>query len=331
MRLRLVAFAVVVGHLVAAPRHLEAQPDSMVVTLLGTGTPNPRIAQLGPSTLVEAAGQRLLFDVGRGTTIRLEQLGVRTATVSAVFITHFHSDHTNGLPDLWLTGWLPPFGARSTPLRLYGPIGVARLAHGLEEAFADDIRIRSSKNERMTASGVAFEVHEFVPDTVVYENNGVRVTAFSVDHIDSVSVAVGYRIDFRGRSVIISGDTRYSPNLIARSRGVDVLIHEVAIVPASMAGIPAITTIMSGHSQPVDVARVFTQTQPRLGVLSHYGIPPNRNGPDLTPADAVAAVRLGYVGRVEAGEDLMQIVISDSIRVVRTPGNVGPSAVRRVP
>lgn len=330
MSLRLAAFVLVTLPLAALPRSLAAQPDTIIVTLLGTGTPNPRIAHLGPSTLVEAGGLRLLFDVGRGTTIRLEQLGVRTATVSAVFLTHFHSDHTNGLPDLWLTGWLPPFGGRATPLQLYGPTGAARLAHGLEAAFADDIRIRST-NERLSAQGVALEPHEFASDSVVFESNGVRVSAFAVDHTNAVVLSVGYRVDYRGRSVVISGDTRYSPNLIAHSHGVDVLVHEVAMAPASMQDIPAVRNIMSGHSQPGDLARVFTQAQPRLGVLSHYAIPPNRNGPDLTPADAVAAIRLGYAGRVEAGEDLMQIVIADSIRVVRTPANVGPSPTRRIP
>ena len=331
MRLRLAALALATLQQVATPRSLCAQLDTMVVTLLGTGTPNPRLAHLGPSTLVEAGGLRLLFDVGRGTTIRLEQLGVRTATVSAVFFTHLHSDHTNGLPDLWLTGWLPPFGARATALRLYGPIGVARLVRGLEQAFGDDIRIRSA-TEKLPVSGVALEPHEFSSDTVVFESNGVRVSTFLVNHTnDSISLSVGYRVDFRGRSVVVSGDTRYSPNLIAHSRGVDVLVHEVSMAPESMQSIPAIRTIMNGHIQPVDLARVFTQAQPKLGVLTHFAIPPNRNGPDLTPADAVAGIHLGYAGRVEAGEDLMQIVIGDSIRVVRTPANVGPSPTRRVP
>lgn len=331
MRLRLAALAMAALQQVATPRSLGAQLDTMVVTLLGTGTPNPRLAHLGPGTLVEAGGLRLLFDVGRGTTIRLEQLGVRTATVSAVFFTHLHSDHTNGLPDLWLTGWLPPFGARATPVRLYGPTGVARLAHGLAEAFGDDIRIRSA-TEKLPLSGVALEPHEFSSDTVVFESNGVRVSTFLVNHTnDSISLSLGYRVDFRGRSVVVSGDTRYSPNLIAHARGVDVLVHEVSMAPESMQSIPAVRTIMNGHIQPVDLARVFTQTQPKIGVLTHFAIPPNRNGPDLTPADAVAAIRLGYSGRVEAGEDLMQIVIGDSIRVVRTPANVGPSPTRRVP
>jgi ribonuclease Z len=157
--------------LFAVGRVASAQSDSMVVTLLGTGTPNPRIEHLGPSTLVEAGRQRLVFDVGRGTTIRLEQIGVRAASVTAVFLTHFHSDHTNGLPDLWLTGWLPPFGGRATPFRVVGPSGATALARGLEATYADDVRIRLAE-ERLPAAGIAITVCEFAADTIVFDEAG---------------------------------------------------------------------------------------------------------------------------------------------------------------
>src|SRR5262249_16879241 len=108
-----------VGHILLAgilslclvpPAFAQAAEKVITVTLLGTGTPDPRIERFGPSTLVEAGGKRLLFDVGRGATMRLQQIGVSLGRLTAVFLTHYHSDHTNGIPDLWLTGWLPPHG-----------------------------------------------------------------------------------------------------------------------------------------------------------------------------------------------------------------------------
>lgn len=100
-----------------------ARGDSLVVTLLGTGTPQPRSDRLGPATLVEAGGRTLLFDAGRGVPIRLEEAGIRPGKVQVVFLTHHHSDHTTGLPHLSLTGWLGPFGGRTTALRVIGPTG----------------------------------------------------------------------------------------------------------------------------------------------------------------------------------------------------------------
>ncbi|HEY0997699.1 MAG TPA: MBL fold metallo-hydrolase [Gemmatimonadaceae bacterium] len=297
-------------------RVASAQGDSIVVTLLGTGTPNPRIDRLGPSTLVAAGGRLLVFDVGRGTTIRLEQAGIRPAAVTAVFITHFHSDHTNGLPDLWLTGWLPPFGGRAVPLRVIGPVGMKELARGLEAAFAADVRIRSAE-ERLPAEGIVLQASEFATDTIVFDEGGVRVTAFAVDHGEFLKPAVGYRVSHGGRSVVISGDTRYSDNLVRHARGADLLVHEVAMAPGEMLALPPIRKIMSVHTSPDDAARVFAQVQPRLAVFTHFALPPNRTGRSATPAEVLAAARRGYAGRMELGEDLMRITVGDSVVVRR--------------
>src|SRR5262245_51268655 len=120
-------FSAVVLVSIAAGVQPSIGGDSIVVTLLGTGTPQPRIDRLGPAILLESGGHRLLFDAGRGVPIRLEQAGVRPGRVEAVFLTHLHSDHTTGLPDLWLTGWLPPAGGRTTPLLVIGPKGTQGL------------------------------------------------------------------------------------------------------------------------------------------------------------------------------------------------------------
>ena len=124
------------------------------VTLLGTGTPIPRPDRFGPSTLVEAGDQRLLIDAGRGATIRLYQLGVPIGSIDALLMTHYHSDHTDGIPDVWLTGWLDSHYARRTsPFRVIGPTGAQELMDNLQRAYAADIRIRLV-DEKLPPDGV---------------------------------------------------------------------------------------------------------------------------------------------------------------------------------
>src|SRR3954470_10728187 len=152
------------------------------VTLIGSGNPVPDADRFGPATLVEAGDQKLLFDAGRGATIRLWQLKIPFNKVSPLFLTHFHSDHTVGIPDLWLTGWLGgPFGRRTTPFHVIGPSGTKDLMSNLERAYAADIHIRIA-DENYPSEGVRIVSEEFGSDGIVYEKHGVRVTAFEVDH-----------------------------------------------------------------------------------------------------------------------------------------------------
>jgi ribonuclease Z len=179
------------------------------VTLLGTGVPIPSPNRFGPGTLIEAGQQKLLIDTGRGIAMRLFQLGIPLGKINPVFLTHFHSDHTSGFPDLWLTGWLESwFGTRCVPLRVIGPIGTINLTSNIERAYAADIKIRI-EDEKLPAEGIAIAAEEFAADGVVYESDGVRVIAFEVDHGDAIKPAYGYRIEYGGRCVVISGDTRY--------------------------------------------------------------------------------------------------------------------------
>jgi ribonuclease Z len=303
----------VVGH-AAAP-----QKDSLVVTLLGTGTPNPRVERLGPSTLIEAGDKRLLFDVGRGAAIRLEQAGVRPGSITPVFLTHLHSDHTVGLPDLWLTGWLPPFGGRATSLRVIGPAGTRQLVSGLKTAFNEDVRMRT-REEGLPASGIALEATEFNREMTVFDEGGVRVSAFEVNHGGELKPAYGYRISYGGRSVVISGDTRYSENLIRHAAGADVLIHEVAMAPKEITNQKAVQFILSHHTSPAEAAQVFAKSKPRLAVFTHFAFPPNRRGSGSSADDVVAEATQHYSGRMIAGEDLMRIVVADTIEVQHADG-----------
>ena len=292
-----------------------AESSGFTVTLLGTGSPPPSIERFGPSTLVEVGGQRLVFDAGRGATIRLSQLGLVLRDVTAVFLTHLHSDHVVGLSDIWLTGWTFPAGNRRTvPFEVYGPTGTQDMMTHLEAAHAADIRIRKA-DESLPASGVEVHAHE-VTGGVIYDEGGVRVSVFDVDHGELIKPALGYRVDYRGHSVVLSGDTRYSESLIAHAKGADVLVHEVmAVPPEFVAGSEAIQRIVAHHSTPEDAGRVFTETGVQLGVYSHIivaGYPDEATGLE----ELERRTRMTFDGQLAIGTDLMRIEVDDSPRVV---------------
>ena len=294
------------------------ETQDFTVTLLGTGTPIPNIERFGPSTLVEVGNQKLLFDSGRGATIRLAQLGIPVADVTAVFLTHFHSDHVNGLADMWLTGWIyPPDHRRTKPFEVYGPIGTLDMMTQLEVAHAADIRMRIA-DEKLPPSGIAINSHD-VTEGVIYDHEGVRVTVFDVDHGELIKPSLGYRIDYHGYSVVLSGDTRLSTNLIKYAKDTDVLIHEVMTVPPDMlAQSEMVRRIMDHHSSPEDAGRVFSESGARLAVYNHiifFGYKDTQTG----LSELIRKTRTTYTGKLEVGSDLMSIEVSDMPRILR-PG-----------
>src|SRR5262249_37385831 len=180
------------------PKERDMTACDFRVTLLGTGVPIPRPDRFGPCTLVEAGDRRFLIDAGRGATIRLYQLEVPIGRIDVQLLTHYHSDHTSGVPDVWLTGWLEShFGTRPPPYRVVGPTGARELMENLERAYALDIRIRVA-DEKLPLSGIATDVTEFDRDGVVYDQNGVKVIAFEVDHGDVIKPCYGYRFEYGG-------------------------------------------------------------------------------------------------------------------------------------
>jgi ribonuclease Z len=310
MRTVVNAIVVLVTFLAAAP---AAQPPAMTVTLLGTGNPRPSLDRFGPSSLVEAGEGRILIDAGRGVTQRLFQIGSARllAGTDVVLLTHLHSDHVVGLPDLWLTGWI--FG-RNRPLRVIGPPGTAEMVRHLEAAFAFDVRMRRDLDERLPAEGGRIVGVDAAPG-VILDEGGMKAIAFEVDHL-VVKPAWGYRIEAGGRSVGFSGDTRASDSLVRHARGVDVLVHEVISpeVERLRAKVPdpaAIERIIAHHITPEEAGRIFTRVAPRLAVYSHIVPSP------ATARDLIGPTRTTYEGRLEAGEDLMTIAIGREITVGR--------------
>jgi ribonuclease Z len=281
------------------------------VTLLGTGTPIPSPDRFGPSTLIEAGDQKLLIDAGRGAAIRLYQLGVPLGRIDALLLTHYHSDHTSGIPDVWLTGWLQShFGTRQKPFRVIGPVGARTLMENLERAYALDIEIRIA-DEKLKPNGITVDVEEYVNDGIVYDQNGVKVVAFEVDHGDVIKPAYGYRIEYGGRAVVISGDTRFHPNVIRYGKDADLLIHEVATARPELMKEAFIQRIIAHHTTPREAGLVFAQARPRLAVYTHVVLLASEQIAAVTLGELVAETRETYDGPLEIGEDLMSFEIAE--------------------
>ena len=292
----------------------------ITVTLLGTGAPPPLADRFGPATLVQAGGQTLLFDAGRGSTIRLWQLAVPGSALTATFLTHLHSDPVVGLPDLWLTGWVRgPHGARSQPFRLVGPPGTTDMARHLEQAFAADVRYRVAQG--LPPEGARIAAEEFTADGVVHDHDGVRVTAFRVDHGRAVDQAFGFRIDYQGRSVVISGDARPSDSVLRFATGADLLIHEVAFATdEAEAAAPDVALILDTHTRPREAGRIFTAARPTMAAYSHFARPAQGGFAPAPLTQLIAQTRETYDGPLTIGEDLTAFDISaGGVVTVRTP------------
>jgi ribonuclease BN (tRNA processing enzyme) len=273
--------------------------DSAVVITLGTGTPVPNPERSGPATAVVVGQRVLLFDAGSGVMRRLAAAGLPIDGVTAAFITHLHSDHTLGLPDLMLTSWVM---GRSTPMRLSGPPGLRRMTDLLLSAWAEDTVVRILGLERGRPGGYRLDVRE-ADEGVVYDSAGVRVTAFKVPH-GEWEHAFAYRVDAGGRSIMISGDTRASETLARAARGVDVLVHEVypetRIATENRPGGEFWPRYLREvHTSDVELGRIAAVAQPRLLLLTHVLFM------GATEEEVLAGIRRGgFTGRVVIAKDL---------------------------
>jgi ribonuclease Z len=276
------------------------------VTLLGTGAPPPRWDRCGPSTLVEVGAEKFIFDAGRGAMQRLHQLGIPFSAITGMFLTHHHSDHVVGFPDLWLTGWIGrPWGQRKIPLRVWGPQGTREMMEHLPQAFAVDIRVRS---RNYPPDGVKLQAEE-IKEGNVYADNRVTVSAFEVDHGGEDLPAFGYRIDFAGRAAVLSGDTTFNRNLIEHSRGADLLVHEVTAAAGSVAeSAQQLKRIGANHTTPDQAGEVFSEAQPKLAVYNHLLLFGGAKAEDLVPM-----TRRNYSGPLIVGEDLLQLDVGEIV------------------
>lgn len=264
------------------------------VILLGTGNPNPDSERMGPAVAVVSGGHVYIVDAGPGVVRRAAQAGIKMEQLTRAFITHLHSDHTLGLPDLIFT---PAVTGRKTGIEIYGPPGLATMVGHLQAAWQEDIAIRLHGGEPAVPAAYGIQPHDVAPGEI-YRDEGMRIIAFPVNH-GTWKQAYGYRFEAKDKVIVISGDTTYSESLITAARGCDILVHEVYCRKAWEKRPPPWQAYHAAfHTLAPDLGRLAALVGPKKLVLYHQlptGIPPE---------DILAEVRTGFAGEIIYGNDL---------------------------
>jgi ribonuclease Z len=285
------------------------------VTLLGTGGPELSVDRMGAATLVEAGSQTLLFDAGRGVTQRLYECGVRLNSVTKVFFTHLHSDHIEGLPQLWITPWF--LLGRSSPMEFRGPNGTRDMLAGMRKFLGHDVVHRV--DEDCPAKALDSLIEEFEGEGVIYDHNGVSVVSVPVDHKDG-NPSFGFIVAYAGRKVVLSGDCTLSEDLIRAGMNADLVVHNVFAPSAELVGRdPHKRRVAEKLASPEQAGEVFLRTGTRLGVFTHV-IRMDSSYDDIITRTRAA----GYAGPLTIGEDRMVIEVGDAVYVA------GPQAIESV-
>jgi Metal-dependent hydrolases of the beta-lactamase superfamily III len=280
-----------------------APATGISIVFLGTGMPRPQPDHLGPSTAIVVNGKAYLVDAGVGV-VRQASAAYMAGTsplkiedLRVAFITHLHSDHTLGLPDLIFTPWIM---GRTVPLELYGPTGIKKMAENITKAYQQDIHIRINGLEGANRTGYKVNAHEINPG-VVYQDANVKVTAFLVEH-GSWRKAYGYRFETANKTIVISGDTRPSKSVIDACNGCDVLIHEVysGYGGTSQKSPEEWMKYMAAfHTSAEELGILATQARAKKLIVTHYV---SLGSSDQT--EMAKLIKEGFAGTVVVARDL---------------------------
>jgi ribonuclease BN (tRNA processing enzyme) len=289
----------------AVPRAaLELQRTRLV--LLGTaGGPTPKSKSAAPAQAIVVGDRIYLVDCGDGVARQLALARLPVRELAAVFITHQHSDHNAGYGPLFLLGWA---AGLARPVDIYGPPPLADMTAQLLAAYRYDIELRMADEGRPPLAPL-IRPHEITGGGEIFRDDRVRVTAALNDH-PPIAHSFAYRFDTADRSIVISGDTRYSDNVVKLARGADVLVHEVVSRdywerPGAPQPPSVVRHILASHTDAPDVGRVAAAAGVGTLVLSHY-VPTEGPG---TPTDEewMSAVRRQFKGRIVIGRDLLEL------------------------
>lgn len=291
-------------------------PDGLHIGLCGSGSPIPDESRAGPCTLVQAGTRLFVFDAGGGATRNIGRMGFDHGRIDAVFLTHFHSDHIDGLGELMLQRWVA--GGHRTPLPVYGPAGVTQVVDGLRQAYRQDqsYRVAHHGDATVPANGFGAQVHPFAPDEageplVLLRDGDLEISAFTVDHAP-VHPAVGYRVRYKGRTVVLSGDTRRSVAVQRAAAGADLLLHDALSQPmlaavqhaAQAQGRSHLATIFHDitdyHSTPAQAAETARDAGVRYLLLNHIVPPLPLPGMDAAFLDTAPTI---FTGPLRVGRD----------------------------
>ena len=281
------------------------------VVMLGTGTPLPDPSRSGPSTAIVVGTKAFIIDAGTGIVRRAAAArdnGVQAlepTNLKIAFLTHLHSDHTLGLPDLILTPWTM---GRTEPLELYGPPGTHAMVSHILQAFAVDVKTRTEGLEHSNKTGYKVNVHE-IKAGVVYKDGGVTVTAFRVKH--GPLAAFGYRFETPDRTIVLSGDTSPTNAIVENCRGCDILIAE-SYTKASFDLVSPVWQQyrLTFHTSAQQLGEIASEAKPGLLILFHRANPGcDQAGTEEcrkagSEEEMLREVRLAYPGKVVAGHDL---------------------------
>ncbi|MBX7453557.1 ribonuclease Z [Mycolicibacterium sp. 3033] len=277
------------------------------VTLLGTGSPIPDARRAGPSTLVRAGDQTFLVDCGRGVLMRTAALGIGANAISALLLTHLHSDHIADLGDVLISRWVSNFAPNQPPLPIIGPPGTAEVVENTLKAFGPDIGYRIAHHADLTAPPPV-EVEE-VTDGVVWGRDGVAITVAPTDH-RPVAPTIGFRVEHNGASVVLAGDTVPCPTLDALSAGAGALVHTVIrkdLVDAMP--MQRIRDICDYHSTVEQAADTAARAGVGILILTHY-VPPIAPGQEDQWRALAATV---FDRQIEIGEDLHRVEVHPGV------------------